>query len=123
MTRRALLLPALLLATAAGAGPTPAPVRAEIDGLMAELRAGACRFQRNGSWHGLDEAQKVLTYKLQKLEDQTTLTRTEDFIDQAATRSSSTGQAYQVQCGQGPIEPAGAWLYAALKRLRAAQRR
>lgn len=116
----------LVLASApawVGAGPTPAPIRAEIDALMAELRAGQCRFQRNGSWHTLDEAQKVLSYKLQKIEEKATLARAEDFIDQAATRSSTTGQPYQVQCGQGAIEPAGPWLHAALKRVRGASAR
>ncbi len=114
----------LILATApAWAGPTPAPVSAEIDGLMAELRSGQCRFQRNGSWHTLDEAQKVLAYKLQKIEEKATLARTEDFIDQAATRSSTSGQPYQVQCDQGPVQPAGAWLHAALKRVRSANAR
>lgn len=113
----------LWMGAAAWAGPMPAPVKAEIDGLVAELRSSHCRFQRNGTWHTLDEAQKVLAYKLQKLEEKATLTRTEEFIDQAATRSSTTGQAYQVQCGQGPVEPAGAWLHAALKRVRSASAR
>lgn len=114
----------LLLATApAWAGPTPAPIRAEITGLMAELRSSQCRFQRNGSWHSLDDAQKVLAYKLQKIEEKATLARTEDFIDQAATRSSTSGLPYQVQCGQGPVEPAGPWLHAALKRMRATNAR
>lgn len=113
----------LLAGASAWAGPTPAPIRAEIDGLLAELRVGHCRFQRNGSWHTLDEAQKVLAYKLQKLEEKATLARTEDFIDQAATRSSTTGLPYQVQCGQGPVAPAGPWLHAALKRVRGASAR
>lgn len=105
------------------AGPTPAPIRAEIDGLVSELRSAQCRFQRNGNWHTLDEAQQVLTYKLKQIEERTTLARTEDFIDQAATRSSTTGQPYQVQCGQGAVEPAGPWLHAALKRVRAVSAR
>lgn len=110
----------LLIGTAWGA-PTPAPIRAEIDGLIRELRQGQCRLQRNGSWHNVDEAEKLLKHKLQAIEDKGTLRSTEEFIEQAATRSSTTGQPYQVQCGKEALQPSGTWLTTALHRVRKAK--
>lgn len=111
----------LLLLGQAWAGPTPAPIRAEIDGLIRALRQAECRFQRNGSWHTLDEAEKLLMHKLQAIEQKGTLRSTEEFIEQAATRSSTSGQAYQVQCGKEAMQASGPWLTAALQRLRKAK--
>ena len=41
------------------AGPTPAPLRAEIDALMARLQASGCQFNRNGTWYNGTKAKSI----------------------------------------------------------------
>lgn len=111
-------LGAALMTTTAWAGPTPAPVRTEINALMARLESSGCRFNRNGDWHPAAEAKAHLLKKLDAVERQTTVTRTEQFIELAATRSSMSGQAYQVQCGQAAAVPSASWLGSQLQIVR-----
>lgn len=110
-----LLLPSLL----AAAGTTPA-VRSEIDALLSALGRADCRFQRNGSWHSAAEAQTHLQRKLAHIDKRGGVTSSEAFIELAATRSSLSGQAYQVRCGDAPATPSAEWLRTELARLRAA---
>ncbi len=114
----ALALAAALMTTPAWAGPTPAPVRAEITALMARLESSGCQFNRNGDWYGGAEAKAHLLKKLDAVERQTTVAKTEQFIELAATRSSMSGQAYQVKCGPAAVSSA-IWLGAQLQILRA----
>ena len=117
---RAILAFALLLASVAGlAAPTAAPVRAEIDALLARLEASGCRFGRNDAWHAGAAAKAHLLRKLDYIEQYGTIATTEQFIDAAATQSSVTGAPYAVQCGNAAAVPSGAWLAAQLKALRA----
>lgn len=102
------------------AGPTPAPVRAEINALMARLESSGCQFFRNGDWHSGAEAKTHLLRKLDAVEGKATVAKTEQFIELAATRSSSSGQAYQVRCGQTAPVPSATWLGSQLQSLRAA---
>ena len=102
------------------AGPTPAPVRAEIDALLARFQASGCQFSRNGSWYGGSEAKGHLLRKLDYIEGKTTVGSTEQFIELAASRSSSSGQAYQVKCGNQAPVPSQAWLTQQLGTLRGA---
>lgn len=117
LTRTLCLLAA---AAAAAAAPTPAPVRAELEALFAELKTRACRMDRNGSWHSADEARAHVLRKLAYLEERTTLSQTEQVIEQAASKSSSSGKPYQVQCGQAPAQPARDWLLSTLAQQRRA---
>ncbi|MBH9578501.1 DUF5329 family protein [Inhella proteolytica] len=112
---------ALLLALPAGAAPAAPAVRAEIDGLLTELQRQQCRLQRNGSWHSADEARQHMLRKLAYLEDRGTVASAEQFIEQAASQSSSSGKAYQVQCGAAPAQPSRDWLLAALRAQRQAK--
>lgn len=112
-----------LVSATAGAAPTPAPVRAELEALLAELKARGCRMARNGSWHSADEARAHVLRKLAYLEERTTLTQTEQVIEQAASKSSSSGKPYQVQCGQAPAQPSRDWLLNTLARQRQAAAR
>jgi len=102
----------------AWAGPTPAPVRAEINALMARLESSGCQFFRNGDWHSGAEAKTHLLRKLDAVEGKTTVAKTEQFIELAATRSSSSGQAYQVRCGASTPVPSATWLGSQLQSLR-----
>ena len=114
----ALTLGAALTTTLAWAGPTPAPVRAEINALMARLESSGCQFNRNGDWYTGTEAKAHLLKKLDAAERQTTVTKTEQFIELAATRSSMSGQDYQVKCGPAAAVSSAIWLGAQLQILR-----
>lgn len=118
MTMRALLLAGLLASSLACAAPAPAPVRSEIDALLAALGTSRCEFYRNGSWHNADEAKKHLLTKLDYLEKRHAIKSTEDFISLAASSSSMSGKPYQVKCAGSPVVESKDWLHAQLKRVR-----
>jgi hypothetical protein len=120
MGKAALALGALavLMTGPAWAGPTPAPVRAEINALMGRLESSGCQFFRNGDWHSGAEAKTHLLKKLDSVEGKTTVARTEQFIELAATRSSTSGQAYQVKCSQAAPVPSASWLGSQLQIIR-----
>lgn len=107
------LLAAPILAafwTAASAAPTAAPVRAEIDTLLNKLQSSGCQFNRNGSWYSGAEAKSHLLRKLEYFEDKETVKNTEQFIELAATKSSSSGKPYQVKCGADHALDSKLWL-------------
>ena len=116
-TLLAVLLLSGSMASVQAAAPA-APVRAEIDGLLSGLGASQCQFYRNGSWHDGREAASHLRMKFEALSKRGTLESAESFIDNAATKSSLSGEAYAVKCGSAPQEPSGAWLKARLHQLR-----
>ena len=117
--RAIVVFTSLLLSAAALAAPTAAPVRAEIDVLLARLEASGCRFGRNDEWHAGADAKAHLLRKLDYIEKYGAITSTEQFIDVAATKSSVSGAPYVVQCGNVAAVPSGAWLTAQLNALRA----
>jgi hypothetical protein len=112
------LLAALLWAPLAQAASLPPAARAEIDSLLSRLAASGCQFKRNGTWHSAAEAQAHLRRKLDYLVDKGAIASAEQFIERAASKSSVSGQAYQVKCGGTPPVPSDAWLHAELKALR-----
>jgi len=71
--------------------PVSAPVRAEIDALLNRLQISNCEFNRNGSWHSASEAKAHLLRKLDYLESSDAVHNTEQFIELAASKSSSSG--------------------------------
>lgn len=103
-------------ASSADAAPTPA-ARAEIEQLMAQLADSGCEFQRNGEWHPGPEARKHLERKYAYLLKKDLVHSSEDFIERAATRSSLSGQPYQVRCGPG-VSASDDWLRTVLGRIR-----
>ncbi|MBB6563153.1 hypothetical protein HNP48_005872 [Acidovorax soli] len=107
-----------LVAGLAFAAPAAAPVRGEIDRLLAALQSSGCEFQRNGSWHGAAEAKTHLLRKLDYIEKRSTLPSTEKFIELAASSSSASGQAYQVRCN-GSVQPSAQWFAKELQKIRA----
>lgn len=112
-------LASLLLSGAAVAGPTPAPVRAEIDALLARLESSGCRFGRNQEWYAGADARAHLLRKLEYVEKVGTIRSAEQFIDVAATKSSVSGAPYQVQCGNAAAVSSASWLLAQLDGVRA----
>lgn len=109
---------AILWPVLAATAPTAAPVRAEIDALLGKLQASGCQFNRNGSWYSGSEAKDHLLRKLDYLEGRGSVQNTEQFIDLAAPKSSSSGAAYRVRCGNAAAVDSKAWLSAELAALR-----
>jgi Family of unknown function (DUF5329) len=114
-------LTAAFAVTASLSAPAPAPARAEIDALFKALQTSDCQFNRNGSWYSAAEAQTHLTKKLEYLEGKNLVKSAEDFINLAASTSSSSGKPYQVRCGSAPPAESKAWLLSQLAALRQAR--
>jgi hypothetical protein len=117
--KAATLLLGLAVFCQATAGPTPAATRAEIDALLTRLESSGCDFNRNGSWYKGAEAKAHLLKKLEYLENKSTLRSTEQFIEQTASSSSSSGKPYLVKCGGANPQPSAQWLSKQLEGLRA----
>lgn len=113
-----LFLLTALLATAAAAASVPPAARAEIDGLLARLEKSACRFNRGGTWYTGAEAKAHLLRKLKYMEDRGMIQTTEQFIERAASSSSTIGEPYLVKCGDAPPVKSGLWLAAELQAMR-----
>ncbi|PQP00730.1 MULTISPECIES: DUF5329 domain-containing protein [Pseudomonas] len=89
----------------------------EINSLLDFVEHSECRFVRNGSEYAGPQARAHLEKKLEYLEEQEKVNSAEDFIELAATRSSTSGHAYEVRCPAG-IQPANLWLKTELQRQR-----
>jgi hypothetical protein len=109
---------------ASGQAPAPssaqAPAVAEISYLLTSMGASGCEFYRNGSWYDSRTAQAHLQDKYDRLLAMDRIRTAEDFIEQAATRSSMSGKAYAVRCGQEASVSSSSWLYGLLLRYREA---
>jgi len=122
MQRLLLLLPALVFAAAGYAASLSPAARAEIDALLSRLEASSCTFSRSGTWYPATEAKTHLLRKLKYLEDKGAVRSAEEFIELAASSSSTTGKPYLVKCGSGPAVESGAWLQAQLQLMRSSGR-
>jgi Family of unknown function (DUF5329) len=111
---------ALTLASAplARAEP-PAIVQQEIDYLLRYIGDSACEFKRNGSWNTAKAAQAHVRMKYDSLLSQGQIETTKDFIDHAATKSSLSGQPYEIKCGADSPIPSNLWLNNELARYQA----
>jgi hypothetical protein len=110
-----------LLGTAtalAAATPLPAPARAEVDQLLAALSSSGCEFNRNGAWYQGAEAKTHLLKKLAYIEERGSIQTTEQFIELAGSKSSLTGQNYQVRCPGSPAIDSKSWLSSRLQSVR-----
>jgi hypothetical protein len=106
------------LSPSVGATPLPPAAHAEVEALMARLKASPCQFNRNGSWYSGAEASTHLLRKLSYLEDKQSLKSAEEFIALGAARSSSSGKAYLVKCPDAAAVESALWLNTELKQLR-----
>ncbi|MDH1010916.1 DUF5329 domain-containing protein [Pseudomonas nicosulfuronedens] len=114
-----LLVSLLFIGTEAQAA-IDAKAQQEISQLLGFVEHSGCQFIRNGSEYPAAEARKHLQKKLDYLENKDLVSSAEDFIERAATKSSMSGQRYQVDCPTGK-QDASTWLRDELKRLREGQ--
>lgn len=106
------------LALRVGAEPPP-KAAAEMDSLLAGLRASGCKFQRNGTWYDAPQAVEHLKKKRVWLERHDKIEATEDFIRLGASESSMSGKPYTVKCPDRPVVESRIWLGSQLARMRA----
>ena len=88
--------------------------------MLFRLETSGCEFNRNGTWHSAPDAKPHLLRKLAYLEDRGAVQTAEQFIELAASSSSTTGQAYLVKCGNGAPVPSSVWLRSQLQVMRTA---
>ena len=116
----ALLTAASISFAASGAEPSPS-AKLEIEQLLGRLAESDCRFHRNGSWHDTAEARAHIEKKYRYLLERHLVRTTDDFIALAATKSSTSGKPYLVQCGNQAQVPSAQWMTAQLAKVRAAK--
>jgi hypothetical protein len=96
--------------------------RQEIAHLLDFVGRSGCQFERNGSWHDGAEARAHIERKYRYLLRKQLVGTTEDFIALAASKSSVSGEPYQVKCGTQQVA-SGRWMADQLKQLRANAKR
>lgn len=120
--RRARLIALGCMALAAASTPVVAAEAVdEIRALIARVAASDCRFFRNGEWHDSEAAADHMARKLRVARFMGRTGTAEDFIEQAGTRSSVSGEPYRVQCGDAKPRASAAWLEQLLRAVRQAQ--
>jgi hypothetical protein len=102
---------------AADAAP-PAIANTEISFLLGFVEQSGCQFYRNGSWYDSKKAEAHLRDKYEYLTAKGLINSAEEFIEQAATKSSLSGKAYEIKCGTDPVITTNQWLHEALARFR-----
>jgi hypothetical protein len=122
MKRLLVLLVTVFFVATGDAAPLSPAAKAEIDGLLSRLEASSCTFNRNGAWHPAPEARSHLLRKLEYLEKRGAVQSAEEFIERAASSSSTTGQPYLVKCGSDAPVQSKAWLLSQLKLMRSSAR-
>lgn len=96
-------------------GSAHAGMQSEIDHLLQYIETSGCTFNRNGTVH--DGQQAVEHIRKKYAHTKRRIKSTEDFIRYAATKSSISGQPYQVTC-DGVEMPTAEWLTGELARFR-----
>jgi hypothetical protein len=113
---------AMFSATQAVAEQVPPTTQREVTQLLDFVAQSDCQFNRNGTWYDAKKARVHLQEKYDYLDHRGKITNAESFIELAASKSSMSGKAYQVRCGNGPVRPSATWLSEELKHLRAGGR-
>jgi hypothetical protein len=90
----------------------------EINGLLHAVGSSGCQFIRSGKAYAADRAQAHLHKKYEHMASRNMLGSAEDFIVKAATRSSMSGEAYAMRCGDAPPQRCDEWLMGKLKAMR-----
>lgn len=115
MRRRAVLLAALLAAVHAHAAPSAAE-QARIQRLIAYVESQTTiRFVRNGTAYSSKDAATFLRRKFEKMGEH--VSTAQQFVEQIASKSSTTGEAYQIRFQDGRQIPAARFLGEELKRM------
>ena len=92
-------------------------VTSDIEYLLTFIEKSECIFIRNGSEHDSKDARKHIEQKYNYLKAD--ITSAEEFIEQAASKSSFSGKVYHVKCGEQQLTTRQ-WLLTALKDYRTA---
>ena len=95
-----------LAAASAKAEPT-----SEIQYLLSFIGQSSCTFIRNGTEYNAQDARQHIEKKYNHLKSR--IDTAESFISQAASKSSFSGKAYKVKCGDQFLS-SEQWLLAAL---------
>ena len=117
MMDRRRLLAALFAAVAAPAiaGMSPAE-KARIDRLIQFVESRKdVKFVRNGSVYSSADAAKFLRGKFDKMGEH--VNTAQEFIEQIAAKSSTSGQAYLIRFADGHSEPSAKFLGEELQRM------
>lgn len=104
---------------AVGRAAPPQIAQTEVNYLLGSIENSTCEFFRNGSWYDGRKAAAHLRDKYALLAAEDRVRTAEDFIEEAATTSSASGQPYQVRCSGGKAVPTNPWLRDMLARYRA----
>jgi hypothetical protein len=108
---------ALYIAPVARAAP-PSVAENEINHLLGLIEQSGCEFFRNGTWYDAQRAQVHLRAKYDALAANNQIKSADDFIEKAASKSSMSGQPYQIRCGDGAVMSTNQWFNEALARYR-----
>ena len=100
------------------ADPMTPSVKNELTKILARLENSGCQFKRNQSWYTGVEAKSHLQRKFDYVENKTSAKTAEEFIDLAASKSSITGDPYQVKCAGQNSVPSSVWLLKQLDEIR-----
>jgi hypothetical protein len=121
-TMGAMLMVAALL-TQASPNQQATDMQVEVSFLLGYIEGSECEFYRNGTWHDPKAARAHLNDKYLYLRARGLIASAEDFIEKGATKSSLTGEPYQVRCKGGAAVAARQWLIDELARFRAFNKR
>lgn len=114
-----LLFGILLLISSSLALAAPATsTQPEISYLFSQLTSSGCEFNRNGTWYSAAEASAHLNKKYEYLKQKNLIASTEDFIENAARKSSMSGEPYFVKCKDAPSVESAKWFKDALGKFR-----
>lgn len=115
MRRRSLLWGLLLAAATAWGAPPPAEL-ARIERLIQFVEAQkGVYFVRNGSDYSPQDAAKFLRSKFSKMGEH--VNTAQQFIEQIASKSSTSGEPYLIRFDDGRVVPAARLLGEELKRM------
>ncbi len=115
MRRRAWLLVAVLMAATVWAAPPPAE-QARIERLIEFVETqNGIRFVRNGSSYSAQDAAKFLRGKYKKMGEH--VGTAQQFIEQIASKSSTSGEVYRIRLADGREIPAARFLGDELTRM------
>lgn len=107
------------LSGAACAAPLPQPqTETEVTHLLEFVQASPCQFNRNDTWYSGKDARLHLEMKYDSLASRGSISKAEDFIDKAASKSSLSGRNYQIRCQDGKTISSAQWLSEELRRYR-----
>ena len=116
MLRRWVVLGALICAAQDALAVISATEMARIERLIQYVEAQRdMQFIRNGTAYSCADAAKFMRGKFEMMGDQ--VTTAQQFIDQIASKSSTTGQPYFVRFADGKTTPAAKFLGDELKRM------